>query len=81
MEDLTLILIVASFLAAGGAFILKKTPRKMWILTLTLSICGIGAVIWDPAFSSDNNGFLLCLVPLSIIFIYSAYNYSFGGAD
>lgn len=79
MEELTIILIVASFLAAGGAFVMKKAPRKMWVLSLTLSICGIGAVILDPAFVSDSDRFLLCLVPLFVIFVYSAYTYSFGG--
>lgn len=76
METLTLVLIIAAFLVAGVAFAVRKAPVRLWVLVLTFSICGIGAVILDPELSSDNNSFLLSLVPLAVIFIYSAYSYS-----
>lgn len=79
MEELTAILIIGALLSAGAACILKRPPVRIWILSLTLSICGIGAVITDPALSSDNNAFLLSLVPLTVTFIYSAYSYSIRG--
>lgn len=68
MSEITIILIMLSF----GAFLVKLWKDNMMVnvFSMTISVCGIGAVFIDTALTGSE--LALVLVPLLVILIFSA---------
>lgn len=77
MDDLTLILVLATFICFGG--MLKISNKALSAFAMIVGVCGISAVLQDGSIS-DNTVYLL-LLPLITIVLYSIVKVSYvGGA-
>lgn len=68
MEDITLILLVATIAIYVATIVLPKRKELYW-LSLILSVCSIGGILIDETVVGDQ--FALMLVPCVFVFFMS----------
>lgn len=79
MEELTLILFCASLAVGAAVALLKKLSGGAYMMSLTLSVLALGAVVSDEAMlQSSNTELLLAIIAPFIIMLYSLWGMLFG---
>lgn len=66
MEDVTIILMIATILLYVGTLLMPKVKEMTW-LALIVSVCTMGAIILDPIVETEE--FILVLIPDLFIFL------------
>gem|GEM_PF-5044468 len=79
MEELTLVLLIACLLSGGAVMLLRKLGAGAYVLSMTMSVLALGAIVSDgPLVEAGGTDLLLTLVGPFVIFLYSVWGMLFG---
>lgn len=69
MEELTMILLMASLLMGAAVVLVKKAGFRAYMLSLALSIVSIGAVTMDPTMAEGFDLTFALIPPFAIMMV------------
>lgn len=79
MEELTLILFVASLVSGGAVMLMRKLGAGAYLMSLTMSVLSLGAVVSDESLmASEGAEPTLAIIAPFIVFLYSLWGMLFG---
>ncbi len=80
MEELTFILLPACLVAGAAVMLSRRLGAGAYVLSVMLSVLAMGAVVIDPAFAPQEDGFVFTLAFMGpfVIFLYSIWGMLFG---